>query len=38
MTGIDITSLFADVLPNPQRQLEERTLQQSDAVNQANAS
>ena len=37
MAGIDITSLFADVLPNPQRQLEERTLQQSDAVNQANA-
>ena len=37
MTGIDITSLFADVLPDPQRQLEERTLQQSDAANQANA-
>ena len=35
MAGIDITSLFADVLPNPQRQLEERTLQQSDAANQA---
>jgi hypothetical protein len=37
MAGIDITSLFADVLPDPQRQLEERTLQQSDAANQANA-
>ena len=35
MAGIDITSLFADVLPNPQRQLEERTLQQNDAANQA---
>ena len=35
MAGIDITSLFADVLPDPQRQLEERTLQQSDAANQA---
>lgn len=35
MTGIDIPSLFADVLPDPQRQLEERTLQQNDAANQA---
>ena len=37
MAAIDITSLFADVLPNQQRQLDERTLQQSDAANQANA-
>jgi len=35
MAAIDITSLFADVLPNPQRQLDERTLQQNDAANQA---
>ena len=36
MAGIDITSLFADVVgPNPEQQLEERTLQQNDAANQA---
>lgn len=36
MAGIDITSLFADVVgPNPEQQLAERTLQQSDAANQA---
>jgi hypothetical protein len=36
MAGIDITSLFADVVgPNPEQQLAERTLQQNDAANQA---
>ena len=35
--SIDISSLFADIVPDPQRQLEERTLQQRDAANQANA-
>ena len=35
MPNIDIPSLFADIVPNPEQQQRERTLQQNDAVNQA---
>jgi len=36
MANIDISSLFSDIVPDPERQQRERTLQQNDAVNQAN--
>ena len=36
MANIDIASLFSDIVPDPERQQRERTLQQNDAVNQAN--
>ena len=36
MANIDIASLFSDIVPDPAQQQRERTLQQNDAVNQAN--
>jgi len=36
MANIDIASLFSDIVPDPEKQQRERTLQQNDAVNQAN--
>lgn len=36
MAQIDIPSLFSDIIPDPALQQRERTLQQNDAVNQAN--
>ena len=36
MANIDIASLFSDIVPDPVQQQRERTLQQNDAVNQAN--